>query len=267
MRINIVGGTGKMGQVHAPIFREAGHEVIISGRNSKISYEAAAKKADLTIISVPIEATEDIIRKVAPYCRAITDFTSVKTLPLEWMLRYSPKDSEVAGLHPLYGEIGSINGEAIIYCKTERTGRKCKNLISALANAGAKIYETNPKTHDFTMAFTQLLRTRLFEAFYLTLAKAMKPLGLNARDLYRYLSPPPTRVVMDLTARQCNEENDAMYANMKRFNPYAEEAEKLFEKIFAADISKAPKKIREFFGSELIPAQARAAELIRKSKP
>jgi len=44
MIINIAGGTGPMGRTHKPIFEAAGHEVIISGRNTNPSLEQAAQK-------------------------------------------------------------------------------------------------------------------------------------------------------------------------------------------------------------------------------
>ncbi len=63
MKINIAGGRGIIGGVHKPIFENAGHEVIISGRYSSPSLEEAAQQSDLTIVSVPIDAAESVIKK------------------------------------------------------------------------------------------------------------------------------------------------------------------------------------------------------------
>lgn len=86
-----------MGQVHKPLFEKEGHTVIISGRNSTPDIETAAEQADLTIISVPIPVTSEIIKKIASKCKAIMDFTSLKTFPISDMLKYSRQDCEVGG--------------------------------------------------------------------------------------------------------------------------------------------------------------------------
>src|SRR3989344_324312 len=125
MKINIVGGSGIMGSVHSQVFESLGHEVIISGRNSNPSIEESSINSDVTIISVPITAVEEVIKRVAPHCKALLDFTSVKTKPLKLMLEYSNRECEVAGLHPLYGPVSSIKGRTIIYCKTEKSGKTC----------------------------------------------------------------------------------------------------------------------------------------------
>ena len=144
MIINIVGGRGVMGSMHKRIFEKYGHEVIISGRASNPSIEEAAKQSDISIISVPISATEETIRKVALYCKAIADFTSFKKMPIDAMLKYTKKGAEVVGIHPLYGNVDSISGQTIIVCKTPRTGKICNELIECLKKEGATIIEMSP---------------------------------------------------------------------------------------------------------------------------
>ena len=266
MIINIAGGTGKMGQMHAPIFRKAGHKVIISGRNTRLSLEEAAEQADLTIVSVPIESTEEMIKLVAPHSKAIMDFTGVKILPIIWMLKYSPKDCQVAGLHPLYGEVKSIKGESIVYCPTKKIGKECKAAISALRGAGARITESDPRTHDYNVALTQVLRTKLFGAYGATLAKCAAKEKMNAKRIYDNFSPNPTKILIDLIARQAHPENDFMYEHMRYYNPCIDEVEEEFERQFHQNASRYPQIIRDFLGPELLRAQKRAKRLIEKSK-
>ncbi len=258
MKINIVGGSGVMGTLHKPILEAAGHKVIISGRNSILSMEEAAKSSDLTIISVPIPAVENTIQKVAPYCTAIMDFTSLKCFPIKAMLKYSNKSCEVAGLHPLYGKVLSIKERTIIYCLTNRAGKKCEEIVNAFKIAGAKIITATPQEHDKIIAITQNARNRLLEA-YITLIKNS---GISINEAYKF-APPPTKILLDLIARQINESNDEMYKAMKNFNPNKNITDSLTKSI--KNPSNA-KELRELYNTELKSAQERAKKLIEDNK-
>lgn len=257
MLINIVGGNGKMGRVHKPVFEAAGHKVLISGRTSTPSIEDAAKHSDLTIISVPLDVTEEVIKKVAPHCTAIADFTSVKEMPVKTMLKYSREDCEVLGLHPLYGEIPSIKGETIIYCLTERKMDKTWYLFKTLDEAGAELRPMNPKSHDtFVNGLLQNTRTAMIQAYLSQVATS----GLSIQDAY-VLSPPPTRAILDLAARQFDESNDELYEAMKKINPNTSYLERELAK--SLDIPLSPAQIRNFYGKELKQAQERAKKRLK----
>ncbi len=256
MKINIIGGSGQMGRTHKPIFEAAGHEVIISGRNSTPNMEEGAKNSDLTIISVPIPATEEIIKKVAPYCTAIMDFTSLKKFPVEAMLKYSSPNCEVGGLHPLYGESPSIKGMTIIYCPTKKSGKKCQEVINALKSAGARIITATPEEHDFKIALTQNARIKLLEAY----ALLIKDSKLTIEESYKF-SPPPTKKILDLIARQVNENNNEMYKAMQDYNPLDKEIRDNLIEILK-NPKNAPERIRELFDNQLESAQKRAKKLL-----
>jgi len=260
MRINIAGGTGLMGKIHKPLFESQGHEVIISGRDSTPGLEEAARTSDLTIVSVPIIATEETIKRVAPGAKALMDFTSLKSFPIEAMLKYSTENCEVGGLHPLYGEVKSLEGRTVVYCETERSGGKCREVVNALNNSGLKIKKMTPKDHDFIVqGITQNARTILLESF----AALMQETGLNAREVYD-ISPPPTKVLIDLIARQVDPKNDMMYQVMRDYNPSTSKIVKNISESFSQASSKySPEKIRDFFGKEFLEeAQERAKRLI-----
>ena len=261
MIINIAGGTGVMGRIYKPALESAGHKVILSGRNTIPGLEEAAKQADLTIISVPISATEEVIKKVAPYCKAIMDFTSLKKFPVEAMLRYSSKNCEVAGLHPLHGEVSSIAGKTIIYCETERTGEKCKEVIKSLELFGAKIKKMIPEEHDrYITGFIQNARRKILEVCGLLL----KETGLSIQEVLE-ISPPPTKVLISLLARQIDEKNDEMWKSMIDLSPFESEAnEKLSEFLKRENDNDGdvPRELREYFGEQLKKQQEIAKKLI-----
>lgn len=263
MKINIAGGTGVMGKVHKPVFEAAGHEVIISGRRTNPTLEEATQEADLTIISVPISTTIPTIKSLAPHCSAIMDFTGVKVSPIDAMLCYSPKNCQVAGLHPLYGDVDSIKGRNIVCCNTERSGEKTYQVIKALQNAGANIIIINPEYHDQVMALLQNARAAIFQAYASTLANSQIPI----QDLYN-LAPPPTKILLDLIARQVDSKNDKLYSDMREYNPSQTKVNQALSKEMNCVLNdhSFPNIIRAFFGDELMPAQKRAKKLIEKMK-
>lgn len=242
-----------MGKVHKEVFEEAGHKVILSGRKTSPNLEEATKQADLTIVSVPIHITKEIIQKIAPHANAIMDFTGIKTLPIKAMLKYSKEDVEVGGLHPLYGFVESINGRSIVYCKTQKSGKKCEEIVNVFENAGAKIISLTPEDHDSRMALVQGSRIRLLETY----ADLIKNSNLSIEQLYE-VSPPPTKILLDLISRQVDESTEQLYENMIAYNPFNKKIpipSNLLNKL-------SYKKIRDFYGKELKPAQERARQFI-----
>lgn len=259
MIINIIGGNGIMGSVHKPVFESAGHKVIISGRSSEISIEKASEKSDLTIISVPINAVSDVIKKIAPHCKAIMDFTSLKTFPVKDMLNYSDKECEVAGLHPLYGKVKSIEGKTIVYCKTEKSGKKCEEIVNCLKMAGAKIKQMTPEEHDKNVvSINQALRIKELTAYI----KTMKEEGFSIKEMYE-IAPPPTKEIIELCARQLNPDNDSMYAEIIKKDAFAENFEKKFLnnfKLIGDNYKKIASELREAFGTDFLKEMQEKAE-------
>jgi prephenate dehydrogenase len=268
MIVNIVGGRGAMGRVHKPIFESVGHEVIISGRTSSPSLEEAAKQADLTIVSVPISATREIIERVAPHCNGIMDFTGLKEFPIQAMLKYSKPEMEVGGLHPLYGEVDSIEGRSIVYCPTERSEEKCRAVIRCLGLNGGEIITMEPEEHDRAMAVLQNARTCLLET-YILLVNGLREQGLSLGRIYE-ISPKPTQILMDLAARQADTKNDQLYREMREFNPHQEGIDSILfrclERIILGKEGDVSREIRAFFGGSLESAQERAKKLMENDR-
>src|SRR3989344_2589352 len=118
--ISIIGGTGKMGSIFASAFQEKGYNIIISSKSTPITVEETASQGDLVIITVPINVTEDVIKK---YSR-----------------------SNVVSSHPLFGPGVSINGQTIVLCNVR--GSKFSELRQLYQSIGLKVVEMSPKEHD-----------------------------------------------------------------------------------------------------------------------
>lgn len=186
------------------------------------------------------------------------DFTTLKKFPVDTMLKYSKADCEVGGLHPLYGELSSIRGESVVYCPTNRSGSKCNQVIKSLVQAGAKIIIQTPEEHDRKEAYMQNARLKLIQAYTLLVADS----GMTIEEAYQ-LAPPPTKLLLDLAARQFNSNNDEMYQAIALFNPLDREVRnQLMNHLANLDPKTDSQTIRDFFDQELKPAQERAKRTI-----
>lgn len=265
MKINMI--CGKEGeQNYKSIFEKGDHEVIISGRKVTFNLEEAAKQSDLTIVSVPISATEAVIKQVAPYCSAIMDFTRLKEFSFKAMEEYAPRECEIGGLHPLYGEVSSVKGKSVIYCETERSGPKCRAVMGCFMYAGAKVIKMTPRDHDFVVGeWLQNVRKKLLDAYGALLVYESSQKGLSLEEL-RNMSPPPTRILIDLIARQNRPEDRELYNDMQNthFNFWSGSLDKAlvhFLEIVQKSSHGTLDNLEKEFGS-LIEAQDEAQKLI-----
>lgn len=182
--IGIIGGKGRMGQYFADLFANAGHKVLISDVRTRLKNKDLAAKADIVIVSVPIDKTEKVIKEVAPYVRrsaALVDLTSLKEFPVTAMKRAR---SEVIGLHPMFGHTNPIAGQTIIACPVK--GKKWYPwLTKFFREKEAKVYELTPQEHDEVMAVVQALVHFADIAFGHTLAGFLMPVS----DYIKYAGP------------------------------------------------------------------------------
>src|SRR5208283_3092649 len=135
MKAGIIGGTGKMGKLFAPVFERAGYEVTVSGRSTTVTNAEIAETCDLVVVSVPIRDTVRIIGEIAPLLgkdQVLCDFTSLKVAPVAAMLK---SEAQVIGLHPMFGPtVSSIARQTIIMCPARITGTMLSDLrISSCA--------------------------------------------------------------------------------------------------------------------------------------
>lgn len=158
-KVLIVGGAGQMGRFFASLFQKSGYEVRILTGSEWHRAEELCKDIDLALISVPIEKTQDVIEKIAPFLESKTilaDLTSVKAGPLEKMLESHP--GPVTGLHPIFGPTSGSLDKQIIVVTPGRDSDKCLWLVEQMTLWGAVIVHSSAKEHDETMEIVQALR-------------------------------------------------------------------------------------------------------------
>jgi len=184
--IGIIGGTGGMGKWFASFFQQEGYSVQISGRSTGSDPRQLAVDCPVVIVSVPIEATEAVIRKIGPCLpreSVLMDLTSLKEDPVRAMLEASV--SEVIGLHPLFGpRVASLDGQNIAVCPA-RGERWLPWLKDVLEKNGANLVETTPEGHDKMMALVQGLNHFNTVMLGLTLAGS----DVSPEELRRFSTP------------------------------------------------------------------------------
>ena len=61
MKVGIIGGTGKIGQLFRGVFERGGYEVVCSGRHTDVTPRQIAGECDIVMVAVPIHATVPVI--------------------------------------------------------------------------------------------------------------------------------------------------------------------------------------------------------------
>ena len=218
LNIGIIGGTGGMGRWFMRFFSEAGHNVLISGRKTEITYEDVAKKCDVVILSVPLEAAISISRRIGPVMspdQLLMDFCSLKETILKNMLSFT--SAQVTGTHPLFGPFtDSISGQNIIVCHG-RGAKWLEWLEDEFTKKGAVVTHMDPLTHDRNMAVVQGL-THLLT---ICLGRTLQKLNMAPSDAVLY-STPVFRLKIDLLARLFAQDLD-LYASLISQNTHVKD--------------------------------------------
>ncbi|MBD3330710.1 prephenate dehydratase [Candidatus Peregrinibacteria bacterium] len=237
--IGIIGGKGKMGRLMASFFHDKGIKVRISDKNTKLTNKKLAETSDITIISVPLDKTRDVINKVLfhikPHC-AIMDLSSLKEMPIKEMLKGK---CEVMGMHPMFGESNPVPGQRIIICETPRSGKWSKWMQKFLKENGVKLSKMSPSEHDKTMSIVQALIHFSDIAFM----DCLRELDLPLKKILKYTSLA-SELKIELAGRLLNQDSN-LYGNMQilnRNNPkvlrsYLKSIEKLFNIVQKKDLN------------------------------
>jgi prephenate dehydrogenase len=225
MKIGIIGGAGLMGRWFEKFFIKKGHEVLIASRKTTLTIEECAKISDVVIVSVPIDVTIDIIKKVAPLVKKeglLMDLTSLKVKPLKSMMKYSK--CSVLGSHPVFGPgVKDLTNQTIVLCPGR--GKKWQNIMEKMfLEGGAKIKITSAKKHDEMMSVIQ----GIIHFSSITISHALKELKIDI-DESQDFSSPIYKLRMDMVGRILNQD-PSLYANIEIENPKTSKALKAYLK-------------------------------------
>lgn len=230
MKMLIIGGTGEMGQWFSLFFKEKGFDVSIWGKSGKTyvaerlgvrfahNLKAEVQISDVIIISVPIDITEQVIAEVAPLMKKgslLMDLTSIKTAPMNAMMKYAPENVEILGTHPMFGPtIPNLHGQRFILTPI---ADRCKTWFPVIKNileeSGADIVIVSPEEHDRLVSVVQ----GLTHFAYITIGTTLNRLSFNVKESRKFMSPVYD-IMLDFVGRILGQ-NPYLYAMIQMENP------------------------------------------------
>ncbi|RZN14361.1 MAG: prephenate dehydrogenase [Methanosarcinales archaeon] len=228
MKMLIIGGTGDTGQWFVKFFQSRGFDVHVWGKNHRFdiakklnvpfaeALDETIHTSDVVMISVPINRTEDMIAQTAPKMKSgslLMDVTSIKMEAVAAMEKYTPKDVEFLGTHPMFGPgISDIRGQTVILTPTVR----CKNWLPLVkkiyADSGAHIEIITPREHDEIMRVVQ----GLTHFAYISIGTTLEAINFDVVKSRRFMSPV-YEIMLDFVGRILAQ-NPYLYA-MIQTNP------------------------------------------------
>lgn len=267
MKVGIIGGTGGMGRLFAPVFERSGFDVAVSGRSTPLSNRDIAEESDIVIVSVPIHDTVPVIEEITPFLRedqVLCDFTSVKSGPVTAMLK---TDAEVIGLHPMFGpSVSSLSGQTVISVPARCRKESADLLYSVFRREDATVIEMDAGEHDRVMGVVQ----GLVHFATLCVADAVRNSGLSPEVIIPVMSPV-YRIEMGLIGRILGQSPE-LYGDILMMNSesgvmagkFSESSGKILEYVREHDYESFKalfEKNSEFF-SGYIPQATRDTDLV-----
>ncbi len=238
MNVLIIGGTGETGRWFAKFYKKHGFDVVIWGINKRKDIaaelgvefaddlDAKIKNSDIVMISVPINITEKTIEEIAPKMppgSLLMDITSIKTTPVDAMRKYTPKNVEFLGTHPMFGpSIPDLRGQIVIFTPVIGRSTKWFPVIKSLyEDNGAHIEIMHPVEHDRMMAVVQGLTHFAF----ISIGSVFRELEFDVTNSRRFMSPMYD-ILLDLVGRILAQ-NPYLYA-MIQMNPEVSKVHKAY---------------------------------------
>lgn len=289
--ITILGGTAGFGKWLAEFiirnFNPQEVQLTITGNDLKKGQQIAqnldcsfstnnissVKEADITVVAVPIQLTNQVIQEIAPHLKKdsiLTDVTSVKNQPSLQMKKYAPTGVLVIPAHPLFGPfVKNIIGQAFILTPDEevKTNKKYLWLKNFLLTRGAKVIEKSPTEHDHLMTVVQGVTHYTLFVMGETLRKLEADLELSD-----YIASPVYKMMNSMIGRYINQ-NHGLYADIQMNNnenlkmhqlfiETAQEFNQIVQKKERAEFINKTDLIEDFFGEEANKGQKYSDKLI-----
>ncbi|NCC26215.1 MAG: prephenate dehydrogenase [Deltaproteobacteria bacterium] len=209
--VTLIGAQGRMGRMLGYGLASAGATVHFLDRPlTQDKLQAALPGSDIVILSVPIDAVNEVLENIAPHLgpdTILADICSVKTEPVRAMLQAHA--GPVVGTHPLFGpspEPGTPLRVAIVPARNDEAATAMAGLFRAM---GHESFITSAEEHDRAMAYVQGLNFATTLAY---LASAPQDM-----DIAKFLTPSFERRLE--AARTMCTSDAGMFASMCEANP------------------------------------------------
>lgn len=188
----------------------------------------AVEMADVTIVSVPISITIDVINQIWPYLKKwsiICDVTSVKIWSAKVMDNLIKRWIFSIPMHPVFWPfVKNINWQVVVLTPQEDIKNifQYKFLIWELNKFGAKVIECSPEKHDEMMSIIQWITH--FSLF--VMGETLRRLKVDMDFANNFVSPV-YKLVTSTIARYMNQ-NPSLYADIQLNNDLNLKAHEVF---------------------------------------
>ncbi|WP_111979664.1 bifunctional chorismate mutase/prephenate dehydrogenase [Algibacillus agarilyticus] len=252
--IVVVGGAGRLGSLFVKWFKSFGHQVAVVEQSDWSNIDNIVAKAELVLVSVPINQTENIINLLAPHLAKTTilaDVTSIKVKPLATML--AAHNGPVVGLHPMFGpDVEDLDDQVIVHCQGRQADAYAW-LLDEFKQQGANLHATTAESHDKAMAFIQVMRHFTTFVYGLHLQQEspdLKELIAISSPIYRL----EIAMVGRLFAQNSQLYADIIFSNadnfdlLKRYMLHYQKGIELLEQGCKEEFKKEFSKVTDWFG-------------------
>lgn len=156
-------------------------------RHASLLDWAAAARADVVILAVPIQHLRDALRGLAPHLMPgtlVADVCSVKVGPIALLLEYVPEHCSILASHPLFGPQSARSGMvgSRLAMVPVRGGEHRRLAAFLRSRLGLKIVWTTAERHDRDMAYVQGL-THLIARVVHSMDAPVTPLTTRTYEL------------------------------------------------------------------------------------
>ncbi len=228
-----------MGQWLANFLVKEGREVIITGRNQRKLLDAkqqlgvematnvaAVKRANVILLSVPIDNFEAVIKQICPHIRpeqVIIDITSIKESPVEIMHKHIKKGLTL-GVHPMFGPgARDITHQNFVLTPTNKNERALAQKVREyLETRGARVTLMTPHQHD------EMMSVILGLSHFIAIVSADTLLSLNKLKLMRSISGSTYKVWLTLVESVISEDPE-FCASLQMGLPSGAKVNQLFQ--------------------------------------
>jgi chorismate mutase/prephenate dehydrogenase len=213
--ILVIGGAGNMGRWMCDYFSSRGHDVsVFDIKNNDTDILSASIKADVIVISSPIETIAEIADRVlsSKTKALIFDIASIKSPFLELFQNEAKKGVSICSVHPMFGPgVNGIIAKNVILCDCGNTSAvdEAEKLFE-----GANITKMDLEKHDELMAYVLGLSHALNITFNLTLMKSN-----IAFDVLSGVSSTTFKAQSELSIDVAYDNAD-LYYTIQTANPY-----------------------------------------------
>ena len=236
MKVAVIGGAGRMGRWLVRHFVNQGEEVVISDiRRSEAKSVAkstgakvaehnlgAVEKADLVVVSTPIEATPGVLEEISRALRpsaTVMEISSLKLKVVPVLGRIAKRGVRTVSVHPLFGPgVQRLSGERVALIPVSDPGSELRSARRLFPEA--EIVVVDVEEHDRAMALTLSLPHFLNIAF-------ASIVGEEDLNMLKKLGGTTFALQLVLAEAVMTEDPD-LYASIQMSNVYTTECQERF---------------------------------------